>query len=86
MVGVIVFCAGLLGFILPRLPGTPVSPDRLRRWVIPSRAKGPAADPPGDDLDGDGEGQPMVGNHSAEPDRPTLADDLLNAEKDPPLR
>lgn len=85
VVGVIVFCAGLLGLILPRLPGTPVSPDRLRRWVIPSGARGPAADPGGDDLGGDSDGQPMVGNHSAEPGRPTLADDLVNSEKDPPL-
>lgn len=85
VVGVIVFCAGLLGLILPRLPRTPVSRDRLRRWVIPSGARGPAADAAGDNLDGAGDGQPMVGDHSAEPGRPTLADDLLNAEKDPPL-
>jgi hypothetical protein len=90
VVGIIIACCGLLGLILPRPQGMPVHPDRLRRWVIPSGAEGLGAGPPGGygsgygARPGDGQ-QPMVGNLSDEPGRPTLADDLLSAEKDPPL-
>lgn len=93
VVGIIVVCAGLLSLILPRLPGMPAHADRLRQWVIPSGTTGLGQGPAGgygngydDEQAAAGDGrQPMVGNLSAEPGRPTLADDLLNAEKDPPL-
>lgn len=78
IVGIIVICAGLLGLTLPLLPGAPAQADRLRRWVIPSGTEGTF---PGSYSDE----QPMVADLSAEPGRPTLADDLLDAEKDPPL-
>ncbi len=85
VVGVIVICAGLLGLILPRLPGAPVIKDRLRRWVVPSGSGGFRGDPDCGYQGREAYGQPMVGDLSAEPGRPTLADDLLSAEKDPPL-
>jgi len=95
VVGIVVLCAGLLGLVLRRLPGrpAPAPTDWLRRWVIPSGAAGLGAGPAGgywngydDELAAAGDGrQPMVGDLSAEPGRPTLADVLLNAEKDPPL-
>jgi len=93
IVGIIVVCAGLLGLILRRAPGLPAHADRLRRWVVPSGTKGLGEGPPGGymngyghqrTLPGDGR-QPMVGNYSMEPGRPTLADYLLDAERDPPL-
>jgi hypothetical protein len=93
IVGIIVVCAGLLGLILPRLPGMPTHTDRLRRWVVPSGTKGPGEGPPGEYAEGHrvarpvagNARQPMVGNLTAEPGRPTLADYHLSAEKDPPL-
>jgi hypothetical protein len=93
VVGVIVICTGLLSLILPRLPGMPAHGDWLRRWVIPSGTTGLGHGPSGGYRNGydpeqatAGDGrQPMVGDLSAEPGRPTLADYLLNAEKDPPL-
>jgi hypothetical protein len=93
VVGIVVLCAGLLGFALPRLPGMPAHADRLRRWVVPSGTRGLGEGPAGGYVNGyddeqsavDHLRQPMVGNLSTEPGRPTLADDLLDAEKDPPL-
>jgi hypothetical protein len=93
VVGIIVVCAGLLGLVLPRLPGIPAQADWLRRWVIPSGSTGFGRGPAGgyrngyddEQVTAGDERQPMVADLSAEPGRPTLADDLLNAEKDPPL-
>jgi hypothetical protein len=93
IVGVVLVCAGLLGLILRRVPGLPAHADRLRRWVVPSGTKGLGEGPPGGYGNGyghqrtaPGDGlQPMVGNFATEPGRPTLADYLLDAEKDPPL-
>jgi|HubBroStandDraft_1064217.scaffolds.fasta_scaffold13696_4 hypothetical protein len=93
VVGILVLCAGLLGLVLPRLSGMPAQTDRLRRWVIPSGTTDLGQGPAGgyrngynDEQATAGDGrQPMVGNLSAEPGRPTLADYLVNAEQDPPL-
>jgi len=91
VVGIVVVGAGLLGLVLRRLPGRPARGDWLRRWVIPSGSAGLGQGPAGGYRNGyeqataDDWPQPMVGNLSAEPGRPTLADDLLNVEKDPPL-
>jgi len=80
VVGIIVVCAGLLGLALPRLTGRPVRTVARTRWVIPSGTTRPAEGMAGEDHE-----QPMVANLSAESGRPTLADDILNAEQDPPL-
>jgi hypothetical protein len=85
VVGIIVVCAGLLGLVLRRLPGMPASRDLLSRLVIPRRTTGPGEGPAGEHQYSEDDNQPMVANLSAESGRPTLADVLLNAEKDPPL-
>ena len=85
VVGIIVVCAGLLGLVLRRLPGMPASRDLLSRLVIPRRTTGPREGPAGEHQYSEDDNQPMVANRSAESGRPTLADVLLNAEKDPPL-
>ena len=93
IVGIVVVCAGLLGLILRRAPGQSAHADLLRRWVVPSGTKGRGEGPRGGYVNGygrrrtsPGDGrQPMVGNFSMEPGRPTVADYLLDAEKDPPL-
>jgi len=85
VVGIIVVCAGLLGLVLPRMAGMAASTDLLSRWVIPRGTTGPGTGLAGDDSDIQDDNRPMVGNLSAESGRPTLADVLLNAEKDPPL-
>ena len=83
VVGIIVICAGLLGLILRRLPGLPVTTDLLSRWVIPRGTTGPGEALAGDDdYDDD---QPVIGNRVAGSGPPTLADDLLEAEQHPPL-
>jgi hypothetical protein len=70
MVGVILILAGVLGLLLPRLAGVPR--DRLRRWVRPVQ---PGAG-----------GKPSTGADRSGHDRlPTLADDILREEHDPPL-
>jgi hypothetical protein len=85
VVGIIVVCAGVLGLVLPRLPGISANTDLLSRWVIPRGTTGPGEGLAGDDSYIQDDNQPMVGNLSAESGRPTLADVLLSAEKDPPL-
>jgi hypothetical protein len=90
VVGIIIACFGLLGLLWPRRRGLPVHSDWLRRWVIPSGTGRFGSGPPGGyaaghaATPGDGQ-QPMIGNFSDEPGRPTLADDLLSIERDPPL-
>ena len=86
VVGVVVICAGLLGMILPRLPGVPVMKDRLRRWVVPSGSKGYGESPEASYQEGEDDEQPMAEDVSAEPGRRTLADDLLDAEDGPRRR
>ena len=77
VVGIIILCAGLVGLVLPRLPGMPARTDRLRRWVIPSGTTGVGAGPAGgywNGYDDDQSTADAVRQH-----------DLLNVEKDPPL-
>ena len=83
VVGIIVICAGLLGLVLRRLPGLPVTTDLLSRFVIPRGTTGPGETLAGDDLYDDD--QPVIGNRVAGSGPPTLADDLLDAEQHPPL-
>lgn len=85
VVGVILILTGLLGLLLPRIPGATAYPDRLRRWIIPSGTTGYGAGPPGGFADGYGERQPMVEDSSLKPGGPTLADEVLSMEQDPPL-
>jgi hypothetical protein len=88
--GIIIACCGLFVLIWPQPQGMQVHPDRLRRWVIPSGTTGLGAGPPGgyaggySATPGDGQ-QPMVADLNDEAGRPTLADEVLDAEKDPPL-
>jgi hypothetical protein len=86
VIGIIVICCGLLGLVWPGQRGGSARSDWLRRWVIPSGTDALGAGPPGGYGASPGDGQqPMVANLSDEPGRPTLADDLLGAERDPPL-
>jgi hypothetical protein len=90
VIGIIIACCGLLGLIWPRSRRTAARADWLHRWVIPSGTDALGAGPPGGFASGYGATpgdapQSMVGNLSDEPGRPTLADDLLSMEKDPPL-
>jgi hypothetical protein len=80
-----VVCAGLLGLVLRRLPAMPAGRDLLSRLVIPRRTTWPGERPARQYQYSEDGNQPMVANRSAESGRPTLADVLLNAEKDPPL-
>jgi hypothetical protein len=82
VVGIIVICAGVLGLVLRRLPGLPVTTDLLSRWVIPRGTTGPGETLAGDDQYDD---EPIIGDRVAGSRPPTLADDLLDAEQHPPL-
>jgi hypothetical protein len=80
--GLILILWGVLGLLLPWLAGD--RGDRLRRWVVPLMPRATNAPPPGEDpaVDDDDE---LVRESGVNGDRPTLADDLLRLEHDPPL-
>jgi hypothetical protein len=86
IVGIVLIAAGTLGMALPgrRRRRASVYPDRMSRWVLPGqfpvRADPAAEASQGDDISL----QPLVRQLSAE-DPPTLADDVLELEHDPPL-
>jgi len=89
VIGIVIACFGLLGLLWPRRQGLAARSDWLRRWVIPSGTDGLGGGPPGGyagsgAAPGDGQ-QSMIANLSDEPGRPTLADDVLSLENDPPL-
>jgi hypothetical protein len=83
IVGVILILSGTFGMLLPWLARVPR--DRFRRWVVPILSR-PEIEPP---LDADSavyrDAPALVRDSSVNGDRPTLADDLLNFEHDPPL-
>jgi hypothetical protein len=81
IVGVILILAGVLGLALPRL-AVRARDKRMRRWVLPGqlRIEPPAGQKPG----ARGDGPPLVREFSAS-DPPTLADDVLGLEHDPPV-
>lgn len=87
VVGLILILTGLLGLILPRLPGIPATQDRLRRWVIPKGSARYGAGPAGGFGNGYGviEEEQLVDDGSLTTGDPTLADEILRFEKDPPL-
>ncbi len=74
VVGVILILAGVLGVSLPRLRRSP--DGTFRRWVVPVLPAGD--DPERDRTD-------LVRRPGADGDEPTLADDLLRDEHDPPI-
>jgi hypothetical protein len=88
VVGLILILSGLLGLILPRLTGIPTYRDKMRRWVIPKGSARYGAGPGGgfgDDGYGVADGEPMIEESGLDTDDPTLADEVLSFEKDPPL-
>ena len=88
-VGIILILAGALGLLLPRRSSVPR--DRLRRWVVPRTSQvrdktwpGNNA-PPGENPAAYGDRPVPVQDFGVNGDRPTLADDLLRLERDPPV-
>jgi hypothetical protein len=74
IVGLILILAGVLGLTLPRLRRYP--DNRFRRWVVPML-------PSGDERPSAGEPD-LIRRPGANGDYPTLADELLGDEHDPP--
>jgi hypothetical protein len=74
IVGIILILSGVLGLTLPRLKRS--SGSGFRRWVVPML---PSADepPPADEPD-------LLRRPDASNDYPTLADEILGDEHDPP--
>lgn len=85
IVGVVLAVSGILGLVLPQRGRTGSSeyPDRMSRWVLPGQFPSP-----GDPVSGSN-GQDLRGSllvrEISEEDPPTLADDVLSLEDDPPL-
>jgi hypothetical protein len=84
IVGVILILTGALGMALPRRSTRSSDyPDWMSRWVLPGQFPSPG-DPVfgenGEDLRGS-----LLVREISEEDPPTLADDVLSAEHDPPL-
>jgi hypothetical protein len=74
IVGLILILAGALGLTLPRLRRSPDS--GFRRWVVPMLPSG----------DEQPSGEPdLIRRPDASGDYPTLADELLGDEHDPPI-
>jgi hypothetical protein len=86
IVGIVLILAGAVGMALPRLGRRPSKsnyPDRLSRWVLPGQF--PADDEPGGRDGKDDPGEPLLVRELSAEDPPTLADDVLELEHDPPL-
>jgi hypothetical protein len=83
IVGVILILSGTFGLLLPWLARTPR--DRFRRWVVPFFPRPDTEPAPGADSAVHGGGPALIRDSSVNGDRPTLADELLNFEHDPPL-
>jgi hypothetical protein len=83
VVGIILILAGTLRMLLPLLARSPQ--DTFRRWVVPLLARPGGESPPGAVTASYDDGAALVRDSGANGDRPTLADDLLNFEHDPPL-
>ena len=85
VVGIILILVGVLGLTLPRMQRGGTRSGLMQRWLMPgqfplpadrSKANGPRL---GDDVGG-----PLLREFS-DSDPPTLADDILSEEHDPPL-
>ncbi len=83
VVGFIIVCAGLLGLVLRHPPGKPAR-ALMTRWVIPSGALDHWESIRGEELYIEVDDEPVIGTFSTERRTPTLADDLLDADSDPP--
>jgi hypothetical protein len=83
VVGVILILAGALGLLLPRLARSPR--DRFRRWVVPLLPRPNNEPPPREDPAAYEDRPTLVRDSDVNGDRPTLADNLLGLEHDPPL-
>lgn len=74
IVGVILILAGVLGLTLPRRRPAPDS--GFRRWVVPMLPSGGKRSSAG--------GPDLIRRPGADGDYPTVADELLGDEHDPP--
>jgi hypothetical protein len=84
VVGIILILAGLLGMTLPRLKqrgGSP--PGLMRRWLMPGQFQSAGERANGQEPAND-DGRLLVRDYSDD-DPPTLADEVLSLEHDPPL-
>jgi hypothetical protein len=83
IVGIILILAGVLGMVLPRLKRDGKYPDLMSRWVMPGQFPANGARTAGhDQSEHDG---PSLVRVLTDQDPPTLADDILGLEHDPPL-
>jgi hypothetical protein len=93
IVGLILMIAGALGMLLPwlasaprdRFQPDPAPGDRLRRWVVPRMPRAINAPPRAKDSAGSADDTGLVRESDAAAESPTLADDILSLEHDPPL-
>ena len=83
VVGIILILAGAFGMLSPWMARAPR--DRFRRWVVPLLPQPDKESPPSQDTAVNGDRAALLRNSGVNGDRPTLADDLLNFEHDPPL-
>jgi len=84
IVGIILILTGALGLALPRLARASRYQDRLGRWVRPGQYQ-PLGEPWADDNQGAEDDGPELVRNVSSLDGPTLADDILGHEHDPPL-
>jgi hypothetical protein len=85
IVGVILILAGVLGMVLPRLRRSAAYPDMLSRWVLPGQFRKAGTLDAGKDPVNEEGGPSLLVRELSPGDPPTLADDILRLEHDPPL-
>jgi hypothetical protein len=83
VVGIILILAGVLGMTLPRLTRSGSRPGLMRRWLMPGQFQSAGERASGQEPAND-DGRLLVREYSDE-DPPTLADEVLSLEHDPPL-
>ena len=76
VLGLIMILAGVLGLALPRMAGA--SGSRLRRWVVPMQARARDEPPAAGQSD-------LIRRPGVHGDSPTLSDEILGYEHDPPI-
>jgi hypothetical protein len=81
VVGVVLILAGVTGMMLPRLKRNGREPGLMRRWLMPV----PYGLRERTLTDDEGAGDEGLVREFGPDDPPTLADDLLSLQHDPPL-
>jgi hypothetical protein len=83
IVGIVLILAAAFGMVLPRRTSSSRYPDMMSRWVLPGQFRRPGD--PAVSQNGEDQRGSLLAREISEQDPPTLADDLVGLEHDPPV-